>query len=242
MRNIWQIVVGVVVAIGAAVALYNSLSDGEPAAETRPPPAPSAAHDHADHADAAETGAPQPEAVFGAVEVGDDDYVLGKPDAPVTLVEYASLTCSHCANFHNDVLPELKKRFIDAGKVRLVYRDFPLDRWALAASMIARCAGRDRYFGFIDAMFRDQQRWAQSPDPMDSLSRIARLGGMPADDVEACLADEALRDKILQARLDAQSTFQVAATPTLIVNGRKFGGGLSFAQLSAVLESVLARP
>ena len=239
MRNIWQIVVGVVVAIGAGVALYNSLSDGEPAAEMRPPPTPPAAHAHAD---AAEAGAPQPEAVFGAVEVGADDYVLGKPDAPVTVIEYASLTCSHCASFHNDVLPELKKRFIDVGKVRLVYRDFPLDRWALAASMIARCAGRDRYFGFIDAMYRDQQRWTQSPDPMDSLSRIARLGGMSADDVEACLADEALRDEILQARLDAQSAFQVSATPTLIVNGRKFGGGLSFAQLGAVLESILARP
>src|SRR5262249_57342023 len=104
-----------------------------------------------------------------APTVSPDDRILGKPDAPITIVEYASLTCPHCAAFERDTLPKLKTQYIDTGKVKLIYRDFPLDSRATLAAMIARCAPRDRYFGFVDAFFRSQDQWARSEDPVRSL-------------------------------------------------------------------------
>ena len=244
MRNMWQIVVGGVIAIGVAVALYNSLGGDEPTSRARPsaPPVASAAATTSNSETlVANDTAPQPDGNFGPVTITDGDYVLGRADAPITIIEFASLTCPHCADFHNNVLPELKKHFIDTGKVRLVFRDFPLDRFALVASIIARCAGRDRYFGFIDALFKDQRRWAGSANPMQSLGRIAQLGGLPPKKVEACLKDEALQTTVLQGRVNANKTFQISATPTLIINGYKFSAGLTFAQIKAVLEPMLPK-
>jgi len=103
---------------------------------------------------------------------------LGKADAPVTMIEYSSLGCPHCAAFHLETLPQIKKDYIDTGKVRLVFRDFPLGTPALAASMIARCAGPKKFFGFIEIMFRSQPQWSRSQNPMPALTKVARLGGL----------------------------------------------------------------
>lgn len=195
----------------------------------------------AETVDPALKAAPAPDATYDNITVAADDFVLGNADAPVTIVEYASLTCPHCARFHAEVLPKLKKTYIDTGKARLVYRDFPLDRFALAGSMLARCAGRDRYFAFVDLLFRDQTRWARSKNPMQSLGQIARLGGLTGEKFSTCLKDGKIQNAVLQQRLQGSKAYQINSTPTLLVNGRKYSGGLTFDQLRAVLDSMLPK-
>jgi protein-disulfide isomerase len=155
---------------------------------------------------------------------GKDDRILGNPNAPVTIVEYASMTCPHCAHFADDVLPELKKKWIDTGKVKLALRDFPLDDEAVHASMIARCAPPDRFYAFVDAFFADQDKWVTATDYQAALTRLAALGGMSKADVDKCLADKALENQILNSRLVAAKQLDVNATPTFFVNGAKYTG------------------
>ena len=156
--------------------------------------------------------------------VGKDDRILGDPKAPITIIEYASMTCPHCAHFAGDVLPELKKKWIDTGKVRLVLRDFPLDGEAVHASMLARCAPPDRFYAFVDTFFADQDKWVAASDYQAALSRLAMLGGMSKAEIDKCLADTALENQILNSRLVASKQLEVNATPTFFVNGTKFTG------------------
>lgn len=172
-----------------------------------------------------------------AAEPGEQ--ILGNPDAPVTLIEYASLTCPHCAQFHTEILPDLKERYIATGKVRLIYRDFPLDERALMAAALAHCAGPDRYFGFIDVLFETQSSWAQAGDYLAALKRLGKLGGMNDAQIDQCLADEELIDGILQTRLDGQNDHQVSSTPTLVINGEVYPGARSIEALSEVIEPLL---
>jgi protein-disulfide isomerase len=156
--------------------------------------------------------------------VGKDDRVLGNSDAPITIVEYASMTCPHCAHFADDVLPELKKKWIDTGKAKLVLRDFPLDGEAVHASMIARCAPPDRFYAFVDTFFADQSKWVTASDHQAALTRLAGLGGMSKAQVDKCLADNALENQILNSRLVASKDLDVNSTPTFFVNGTKYTG------------------
>ena len=167
------------------------------------------------------------------------EQAMGDPDAPVTLIEYASLTCPHCAQFHIEVLPDLKERYISAGKVRLIYRDFPLDQQALTAAALAHCAGPDRYFGFLDVLFETQSSWAQAEDYLGALKKIGKLGGMSDEQIDQCLADQELMDGILQTRLDGQKEHQVSSTPTLVVNGEVYPGSRSIEALSEVIDPLL---
>ena len=183
---------------------------------------------------------PPPEATFGSVPVTAGERMLGSAGAPVTIVEYASFTCPHCARFHADILPELKKAYIDAGKARLVFRDFPLDRSAFAASVVARCASAGRYYCVVDLLFREQPRWAGARDAMAALRRLATLAGISKKKLDACLKDEKLQNAILQQRLTATKKFNVTSTPTLIVNGAKYHGGLTLEQFRAVIDRALA--
>ena len=188
----------------------------------------------------AQTSAPKPDETFGSVPIAGTDMILGRADAPVTIVEYASLTCSHCARFHDQVLPKVKETYIETGKARLVYRDFPLDRLALAGSMLARCAGPERYFGFIDILFREQSNWSQSRQPMQALGRLARLGGMSQARFDACLRDESVQRLVLDQRLAGTRAYKIDSTPTLIIGGRRYDRGLSFAEMRAVIEPILS--
>jgi protein-disulfide isomerase len=156
--------------------------------------------------------------------IGKDDRILGDPDAPITIVEYASMTCPHCAHFEADVLPELKKKWIDTGKAKLVLRDFPLDGEAVHASMIARCAPPDRFYAFVDTFFADQSKWVTAPDHQAALTRLAALGGMSKAQVDKCLGDNTLENQILNSRLVASKDLDVNATPTFFVNGAKYTG------------------
>ena len=166
----------------------------------------------------------------------DGDRILGNPDASVTIIEYSSLTCSYCARFHADVLPRVKKNWIEAGKARLVYRHFPLDGLALRAAAVANCFDGKRYFGFLDATFASQQRWTRSSDPLADLARIARLAGMSQEAFDRCVEDEAEIDKILERRADGEKTYGVDSTPTLIVNGETVRGNVGYEDFEEVLE------
>lgn len=166
------------------------------------------------------------------------DMVLGKADAPVTIIEYASLTCPHCANFHANVLPALKKEFIDTGKAKLIFRDFPLDQLAFAGAILARCSGPDKYFTYLDVLFAQQRQWATAKDPLAALKQIARLGGMPVEQYEKCLQDKALGDYILQQRLEGNQKFNVNSTPTLIIDGKTEPGVPSIETLREKLNAL----
>lgn len=167
-------------------------------------------------------------------------HVLGQPDAPITIIEYASLTCPHCAEFDKIVLPQLKQTYIDTGKAKLIYRDFPLDGTALKASMIARCLPADRYFAFVDALFRQQNSWAFGGDSKVGLLRMARLAGMSQETFDKCFDDKALEDAVLQERLDGGKQFDIQGTPTLIVNG-KVSPGNTFEDLDKMLKPLAAK-
>lgn len=167
------------------------------------------------------------------------ERLLGDPDAPVMIIEYSSLTCPHCAAFHTGTLPAIKERFIETGQAKLVFRDFPLDQNALQAAVIAHCAGEDRYFAFLEAMFASQDRWARSSDPAESLIQLAGLGGMPREQAEACLADDAMLDAVLQMRLDGQAEFDIASTPSFIINGQLVSGNRSVDEFATVIEAAL---
>jgi protein-disulfide isomerase len=169
--------------------------------------------------------------------ISPDDRVLGDPKAPITIVEYASLSCPHCAHFTTEVLPELKKKWIDTGKVKLVLRDFPLDEPALRAAMIARCAPPDRFYAFVDTFFGAQDKWVTG-DFKQGLSRLAKLGGMSNEEFDACLNNKALENKILESRLVAAKDLEVNATPTFFINGAKFTGAPTVEEFDRQLSTL----
>jgi len=163
------------------------------------------------------------------------DRVIGDPAAPITIIEYASLTCPHCANFHADTLPKLEKDWIETGKAKLIYRDYPLDRYAASAAMIARCAPTDKYFTFLNAFFAQQKTWSRADDPVKVLTQLAGLGGMSKEDVDACLANEALQDGILQMRLEGQMEYDINSTPSFVIDGKKVSN-LPYEDLNELLK------
>jgi protein-disulfide isomerase len=175
------------------------------------------------------------------VEWAKGDMALGKADAPVTVIEYASMTCPHCAHFHNETMEAFKEKYVDTGKVRLIFREFPFDGLALRASMLARCAGPDRYFAMLGVLFQQQRQWTTAKDPMAALAQIGRLGGVSPEKFQACMKDEELQNAIVQSRLDAQKKHDVDSTPTFIIDGEKHAGALSLAQLDEILAKKLPK-
>ena len=130
---------------------------------------------------------------------------------------------------------------MDTGKVRYVYRDFPLDRIALAAAMTARCAGRDSFFGFVDTFYAAQAQWSRASNPIVALGNLARLGGMSQETFDACLQNNDIQNAILQQRLEASNDFKIESTPTIFVNGAKYSGGMTLDQLRTLLSRLLAK-
>ena len=156
--------------------------------------------------------------------VQPSDRILGKAEAPITIIEYASLTCPHCAHFDVTVLPKLKEKWIDTGKAKLILRDYPLDEPALRAAMVARCAPADRFYPLIDTLFAQQEQWATSRDYRAALEKLVKLGGMSDKEFKACISDKKLEDQVAQSRLTASQQLGVDATPTFFINGKKFDG------------------
>jgi len=171
--------------------------------------------------------------------IHDDDRVLGAADAPITLIEYASLTCPHCADFHSGALPEIKKNWIARGKLRLVYRHFPLDGLALRAAAVANCIEGDRYFAFLDILFENQKQWANNADPLKVLGQYAKLAGLSQERFDACVNDQAEMDKIITRAQEGRTTHEVRSTPTLIVNGEKFEGARDYPNFDKVFRKIV---
>jgi len=146
------------------------------------------------------------------------DRVLGNDDAPVTIIEYASLTCGHCATFHGTSLPSIKKQLLDTGKAKLILRDFPLDGAALKASMMARCAPADEYYNLMELLFSSQERWMHKSNPEKELKRLASLTGMSSDAFDACMDNKALEEGILRNMKSAQTFFEIKSTPSFVFN------------------------
>ena len=156
----------------------------------------------------------------------DGDVVLGPDNAPVTVIEYASMTCPHCAHFEETTLPELKKRYIDTGKVRYVMREFPLDALAAAGFMLARCAGPDKYETVVETLFAKQADWVVAK-PIEPLMAIAKQFGFTEESFNACLANQKVLDDIQAVRDHAVSKLAVNSTPTFFINGKRLVGDLS---------------
>ncbi len=171
-----------------------------------------------------------------------DDRVLGKADAPITIFEYASLTCPHCAAFDVQTLPTVKTDWIDTGKAKLIFRDYPLDKLALSAATIVRCAPADRFYGFIDALYHDQAEWGLMADPNQAQPIIARLGGLSKEQADTCAANTYITNFILGERLSANGQFGVNATPTFFINGHKIVGELAYPDFAKELEAALPKP
>ena len=218
MRNILIVAGGVVAVAAIALGVYFG---------TRPPAAGPPTTAVASTADKSALLAIQP-----------GDHVLGDPKAPITVIEYASFTCPHCAHFHTQILPEIKKKWIDTGKVKLIYRDFPLDQVAAKAAQIAECAGNDRYFGVIDLIFRGQPTWATASDPIAELAKPLRIAGMGEKEIKECLANEAKANEVV-ADAKGGETLGVNSTPSLFINGQLYPGARSVEELDGVFGKLV---
>ena len=169
------------------------------------------------------------------------DMALGPATSPVTITEYASMTCGHCANFNETVFPKIKSEFIDSGKIRYVFREFPLDIKAAAGSMLARCIAKDdagKYFAVIDMLFRQQNDWAMK-NTTETLTRVGKQAGLSQQAVEDCLKDQALLDKIAADQKFASEVLKVNSTPTFFINGEMIKGGTSFEDFDKRIKALL---
>jgi protein-disulfide isomerase len=215
LRNLLTALAALVI-VGAAGAAYFVTRDAPPGASSSSAmvvgSTPAATGPEAT-AQTAQTGQP---------EIGPDEHVLGKADAPVTIIEYASMTCPHCAAFHAETMPHIKSEYIDKGLVRFVFRPFPLDGLAARASLMAQCVPGDSYFNMLEILFRSQKDWIYAADPLAALKQIGRTAGLSEADIDRCMADEAVSSKMVAGMQDAQTRFGINSTPSFVVNGTTY--------------------
>jgi protein-disulfide isomerase len=166
------------------------------------------------------------------------DLVQGAPSAPITIIEYASMTCTHCAAFHDTTWVQLKSKYIDTGRAKFILREFPLDPLAAAAFMLGRCAGPDKRNLFIDNLFAQQKSWAFVDKPVDPLRAIAEAAGISQSDFETCLRNEDLYDQVNQSRARAAKAFNINSTPTFFVNGHELKGELAIVDFDRMIETL----
>jgi protein-disulfide isomerase len=166
------------------------------------------------------------------------DQILGKADAPVTIIEYASMTCPHCAHFHATTLPEIKTKYIDTGKARLILRELPFDPRAEAAFMLSRCSN-DKYYAMADVLFKQQNNWARAEDAQSALLQISKLAGFSQESFTACLTNQKLLEDIRAVRTRGADEFKVDSTPTFFINGDKYAGALTVGEMSAIIDGKL---
>lgn len=167
------------------------------------------------------------------------DMVMGDPNAPVTIIEYASMTCGHCAHFHENTLPALKERYIDTGKAKLILREFPFDPRATAAFMLARCAPQDKFYPMVGVLFQQQSNWARAEDARGALLQISKLAGFTQESFEECLKNQELLDKVRQVYQKAAKDYGVDSTPTFFINGEKVSGALPIEQMAPYIDKHL---
>lgn len=174
------------------------------------------------------------------LDVIEGDHTLGSPDAPVTIIEYASLSCPHCADFHKTVFPQIQKDYIDQNKVFFIYRNFPFNEPALRGAMVAECSG-DKYFTFLKVLFGSQEKWAFASDPVANLRTIANVGGINNEQFDKCIADKAVEDRLIAGVNWAAKDLGVQSTPTLFINGEKIEGGRGYDVISSKIDGYLSK-
>ena len=177
------------------------------------------------------------------LNIKDTDFVLGAPESPITIIEYASMSCSHCADFHNDTLESLKTEYIDTGKVKFVFRDFPFNYPALVGSMILRCVPNDARYQYMNALYKLQKNWVrrEHSDTKKELYKIMQSGGMQQEDFDACLSDINLENDILEDVMNAQKEFNIRSTPSFIINGVLYSGNKNIKEFRQIIDKILSQ-
>ena len=173
-------------------------------------------------------------------DLQEGEWILGNINAPITMIEYASMSCPHCAAFHLETLPIIKKEYIDTGKVKLIFRDFPFNLPALQGSMITKCVGEDLYFKYLDALFSLQKKWVKSKGSRESLFNILSNTGMTKEEFDGCLNNKDLENKILSHQIRAHEEFNIKTTPSFIINGRLIEGNKSIDTFRKTFDSILS--
>ena len=176
------------------------------------------------------------------LEVTEDDFVVGDKNAPVTIIEYASLSCSHCADFHNNTLEDLIKEYVDTGKARIVFRDFPFNYPALLGSMVLRCIPEDVRYDYMNALFKLQPKWVvrENAKSTQELYKIMQSGGMTKEEFETCTNNVELENTILQALIAAQNEFNIQSTPSFLINGNLVEGNKSIKEFRQIIDKILS--
>jgi len=177
----------------------------------------------------------------GDMPIYDDDHILGDAAAPVTFIEYASLTCGHCGAFHRETLPEVKAKWIEEGRARMVFRHYPLDQLALRAAAVSECMKGETFFGFLDVLFKNQEKWAANANPLQIIGQYAALAGLDAQAYQLCVSDEAAIDRILKRQTDGRDRYNIASTPSFVVNGTPVVGNQTYEEFNKVLEAAASK-
>ena len=177
------------------------------------------------------------------LDISENDFVIGNKDAPITIIEYASLSCSHCADFHSDNLSTLKKEYVDSGKVRFVFRDFPFNYPALLGSMVLRCIPSDVRYDYMNALFQLQSNWVDRDNAKSKqeLFKIMQSGGMTKEEFDTCINNTDLENEILQGVMGAQSEFNIQSTPSFLINGILLEGNQSIKEFRQIIDKILSQ-
>ena len=178
-----------------------------------------------------------------ALDITEKDFVIGNEDAKITIIEYASLSCSHCADFHVNTLETLKKEYIDTGKVRMVFRDYPFNYPALLGSMVLRCIPENYRYDYMNALFKLQPDWVNKKNKktIQELYKIMQSGGMTKDEYDACIYNTELENEILKGVMEAQNQFNIKSTPSFIINGKLIEGNKSIKEFRQIIDKILSQ-
>ncbi|MDC0037684.1 DsbA family protein [Alphaproteobacteria bacterium] len=178
-----------------------------------------------------------------ALDITEKDFVIGNEDAQITIIEYASLSCSHCADFHVNTLETLKKEYIDSGKVRMVFRDYPFNYPALLGSMVLRCIPENYRYDYMNALFKLQPDWVNKKNKktIQELYKIMQSGGMTKEEYDACIYNTELENEILKGVMEAQNQFNIKSTPSFIINGTLIEGNKSIKEFRQIIDKILSQ-
>ncbi len=176
------------------------------------------------------------------LNINDNDFFIGNPDAPIVILEYASMSCSHCADFHNETLEDLKAEYIDSGKVVFVFRDFPFNYPALVGSMMMRCVPDDLRYDYMNALYKLQKSWVfrDNSKTRTELYKIMQSGGMQQDDFDTCLSDINLENDLLEGVMNAQREFNIRSTPSFVINGVLYSGNKDIKEFRQIIDKILS--
>jgi protein-disulfide isomerase len=216
----------------AALSAVPAWSQSDSGAET-----PAAGGGAGAGAESASPAAPAPDQAAADYVLGD--IALGDPDAPLTVYEYASFTCPHCATFHTETFPQFKEKYIDTGRVRFVLREVYFDQYGLWASMVARCGGEQGFYPLVDAFLGAQPSWTQAPDIGQAIQQVGRRAGLPAGRLQQCLSDRDFAKELLEDYQEHREADEIQSTPTFVINGEKHTGAMSFEDFSAIVDAAL---